>query len=91
MQLKNKDGEIISDEESKIKRWAKYFEEVLNTNDNSIDAMEESTENKAKDGLRQGRVLHPTFFITIMDDILKEVHRQTKQLHISFRNLKQVK
>lgn len=44
-----------------------------------------------KDRLQKGVVLNLTLFITIMDDIIKEIRKKTKQLREDFRNLKRVR
>lgn len=42
------------------------------------------------DGLRQGGVLSPTLFITVMDDIIKETKSQTKPITVGYKNLQPI-
>lgn len=43
-----------------------------------------------KDELRQGRVLGPTLFLVVIDDIMKKIEKKIRTMNVGYRNLKQV-
>lgn len=48
----------------------------------------QSEEFLTKEGLRQGGVLSPTLFNIVLDDILKEIKKQTRKIQIGYKNMR---
>ncbi|KAK3560352.1 hypothetical protein QTP86_006437 [Hemibagrus guttatus] len=73
--IKDRDGRVLTSEESVQRRWKEYFEELMNEENES--AVGQTEEFKVEVGLHQGSALSPFLFAIVMDQLSEEVRQES--------------